>query len=106
MPLKHVSDEGGPVLVEIQKLQQCDTVRGCPLFPVLLRIWILAVPIRFLFDLSLIFKIFFLAINSASLWDPNFRLVLNFVLFLHHLGRSPRLSFISAHGPSHGPGVR
>lgn len=41
-PLKSVSDEGGSILVEIQKLQQCDTVRECPLFPVLLlRIWML-----------------------------------------------------------------
>lgn len=49
---------------------------------------------------------FFLAINSASLWDPNFRLVLNFVLFLHQLGWSPHLSFISTRGPGHGPGIR
>lgn len=53
-PLKSVSDEGGSILVEIQKLQQCDTVRECPLFPVLLlRIWMLAVPIRFMVDVSL-----------------------------------------------------
>lgn len=60
-PLKSVSDEGGSILVEIQKLQQCDTVRECPLFPVLLlRIWMLAVPIRFIFDVSLNFFILFI----------------------------------------------
>lgn len=46
-----------------------------------------------------IFYFLFLAINSVSLWDPNFRLVLNFVLFLHQFGWSQRLLFISTHGP-------
>lgn len=45
------------------------------------------------------FYFYFLAINSASLWDPNFRLVLNFVLFLHQFGWSQRLLFISTQGP-------
>lgn len=42
-------------------------------------------------------KKFFLAINSASLWDLNYRLVLNFVLFLHQLGWSQRLFGLSQH---------
>lgn len=66
----------------------------------------LAVPIRLIFALSIYIYIifFFLAINSASLWDPNYRLVLNFVLFLHQLGWSQRLLFVSTHGP--GPRVQ
>lgn len=94
-PLKSVSDEGRSVLVEIQRLRQYDTARECCLFPVLL-LWtfMLAVPIRSVFDLS---KKLFLAINSASLWDLNYRLVLNFVLFLHQLGWSQRLFCLSQH---------
>lgn len=55
-----------------------------------------AVPIRFVFDLSSIF-FFFLAINSASLWDPHFRLILNFVLFLHQPGWPQRLFCLFQH---------
>lgn len=40
---------------------------------------------------------FFLAMNSASLWDLNYRLVLNFVLFLHQLGWPQRLFCLSQH---------
>lgn len=46
----------------------------------------LALPVRFVTDFFLSF--FFLAINSTFLWDPNYRFVLNFVLFLHQLGWS------------------
>lgn len=36
-------------------------------------------------------------INSATLWDPNYRLVLNFVLFLHQLGWSQHLFCLFQH---------
>lgn len=48
-PLKSVSDEGGSVLVEIRKLKQCNSVRDCPLSPVLLWVWVLTILIRFMF---------------------------------------------------------
>lgn len=58
-------------------------------------IWMSTVLIGLVFDLSLIF--FFFAINSASLWDPNFGLMLNFVLLLHQLGWS-QCPFCLFHG--------
>lgn len=50
--------EGELVLIETRELKQYDTARECHLFPVLLLwIWMSAVLIGFIFDLSLIFVV-------------------------------------------------